>query len=433
MEWSADGRSLIVIDKISPQDPHSSILLLSVEDGQRKVIISPPGPYLSNPRLSLDGTMLAYVEGTGFLANDIYVVPVTRGQPRRLTSDERTLHGLAWTADGKEIVFSSNRGGLGGLWRIPASGGTPTLLTGAGEDTEEPVISGKGVRLAYIHSRSDSNLWRVPGPAWKGQRPAPIKTVASSRWDMDGTFSPDGTRIAFSSDRSGTGQIWTCNSDGSNQVQLTSLLDGADVGSPQWSPDGKMIAFDARLKGHGDIFVTSADGGSPRRLTTEPVENNVPTWSRDGKWIYFSSDRTGRWQIWKVPAAGGSTSQVTTEGGFNAQESPDGKTLYIWREEGAIWKMPVQGGNAVLVLAGVQDFRWMKIASTGVYFVDVSTAPAKVKFFDFATKKSKNITHIDLGYRMVSQGFDVSSDEKWILYTRVDEMDSDIMLVENFR
>lgn len=60
--------------------------------------------------------------------------------------------------------------------------------------------------------------------------------------------------------------------------------------------------------------------------------------------------------------------------------------------------------------------------------------PAQVKFFDFATKKSKNITHIDLGHRMPPQGFDMSVDEKWILYPRrVDEFDSDIMLVENVR
>ena len=69
----------------------------------------------------------------------------------------------------------------------------------------------------------------------------------------------------------------------------------------------------------------------------------------------------------------------------------------------------------------------------GIYLVDVSTTPAQVKVFDFATKKSKNITHLDLGPRMPPQGFDMSPDEKWILYTRVDELDSDIILVENFR
>jgi hypothetical protein len=92
-----------------------------------------------------------------------------------------------------------------------------------------------------------------------------------------------------------------------------------------------------------------------------------------------------------------------------------------------------RGGNAVLALRGVGDYRGQKITSTGIYLVEVSTTAAQLKFFDFATKRSKNITHIGLGYHMPPQGFDMSSDEKWILYTRVDELDSDSMLVEDFR
>jgi hypothetical protein len=149
-----------------------------------------------------------------------------------------------------------------------------------------------------------------------------------------------------------------------------------------------------------------------------------------GNGAVFPRIANGSWQIWKVPATDGSTSQVTTEGGFNAQKSPDGKSLYVWRREGATSKMPLQGGNAG---PGVPDHRWQKITSTGIYLVDESTTPVQVKLFDFATKKSKSISHIDLGPGIPLQGFDMSPDEKWILYTRVDELDSDIMLVENFR
>jgi hypothetical protein len=62
-------------------------------------------------------------------------------------------------------------------------------------------------------------------------------------------------------------------------------------------------------------------------------------------------------------------------------------------------------GSGPNYLPGIQDYRWEKITSTGVYFVDVSITPAQVKFFGFATKKSKNVTHIDLGYRMPPPGF----------------------------
>src|SRR5207302_1143761 len=118
IDWSRDGKSLIVADRMAPEDSRSSIMLLSIEDGRRTALVSQPDLYVANPSLSPDGTAVAYIQGAGFLAGDIYVVPVSGGRPRRVTSDGRTLNGLAWTADGREIVFASNRGGLWRLWRV---------------------------------------------------------------------------------------------------------------------------------------------------------------------------------------------------------------------------------------------------------------------------------------------------------------------------
>src|SRR2546422_961716 len=429
-DWSRDGKYLLVADRMASEDARSGILLLSVEDGQRRVLVSQPAPYVANPVRSPDGNMVAYVQGAGFLAGDIYVVAASGGPPRRITSDGRSLDGLAWTADGKEIVFASNRGGLWRLWRVSSSGGTPELVNGVGEGAGEPTISPRGNRLAYVQARADANLWRTAGPASKGRRAAPVKVIASSRQDVAGVFSPDGKRIAFGSDRSGSFEIWTCNSDGTNQAQLTSLK-AADAGTPSWSPDGTTIAFDARLEGHGDIFVISADGGSPRRLTTEPVENNVPTWSRDGQWIYFSSNRTGSWQIWRISSVGGSAIQVTKNGCFSAQESPASKFLYVRVDRWTLWRMRPSGQETTRILQGVPV--WWRVAPGGIYFIDASTMPALVKFFDMATERVKTITTLDLGYSHPALSFDVSPDGQWILFKRVDQVASDIMVVENFR
>jgi len=433
IDWSLDGKYLIVAGRMEPEDSRPSILLLSIEDGQRKVLVRQPDLYVTNPMLSPDGATVAYVQGAGFLAGDIYVVSVNGGRTRRLTSDGRSLGGLAWTPDGKELVFASNRGGLWRLWRIAVSGGTPEPVSGVGEGVSSPTIAPRGNRLAYVQSRVDANIWRTAGPRWRGRRPVPTKLIASSRMDFEGSFSPDGKRIAFASDRSGSVEIWTCNSDGANQAQLTSLK-AADAGTPRWSPDGQTIAFDARLEGHGDVFVISADGGSPRRLTSDPVENNIPAWSRDGKWIYFSSNRTGNWQIWKVPPTGGSAVQVTKNGGFSAQESPDATFLYVWAMGGTIWRMRPSGENATRVLQGEPVFAWWRIARDGIYFVDGSTAPAWVRFLNFATERVSTIATLDLGFDVPGPfGFDVSPDGQWILFKRVDQVESDIMLVENFR
>jgi Tol biopolymer transport system component len=225
MDWSSDGRNLISVETASPQDPRPSIVLLSVEDAKKKIVVSPPDSYVASRTVSPDGKMIAYIAGAGYIGNDIYVVPASGGKARRLTSDRRIMAGLAWRADGKSIVFSSNRAELWRLWRISVSGdGTPQLLGSVGEGGNEPTVSTKGDRLAYVHNRRDSNIWRVPGLAWRGRRPAPSKVIASSREDDSAYFSPDGNRIVFASDRSGSNHIWTCNSDGSKST-ATDLID----------------------------------------------------------------------------------------------------------------------------------------------------------------------------------------------------------------
>jgi dipeptidyl aminopeptidase/acylaminoacyl peptidase len=139
--------------------------------------------------------------------------------------------------------------------------------------------------------------------------------------DSSPQFSPDGNRIAFRNDRSGSNEIWTANVDGTNQRQITHFA-GPLTGSPRWSPDGAYLAFDSRGTGNPDIYIIPADGGGARRFTADAASDVVPSWSRDGKSIYFASDRGGKWQVWKQDVAGGEAHQVPKGGGFLALESP---------------------------------------------------------------------------------------------------------------
>jgi Tol biopolymer transport system component len=249
---------------------------------------------------------------------------------------------------------------------------------------------------------------------------------------MDQDVSPNGQKTAFRSNRSGSFEIWICDSDGSNPIQLTSL--GApNSGTPRWSPDGRQIAFDSRKEGHSDIYVINAEGGAPRRLTTEPFENNVPSWSRDGRWIYFGSNRSGTGQIWRVPAQGGQAAQVTKQGGFAAFESADGKFLfYVKAATGPIWRMPVEGGEEARILDRKIAWSHWRVMEKGICFLDWDATPPEIGFFDFVTHHSRRIATVD-GAKGIWGGFALSPDGQWILFTRVDQRDSDIMLVEGFR
>lgn len=213
--------------------------------------------------------------------------------------------------------------------------------------------------------------------------------------------------------------------------QLTSLKSASDTGTPRWSPDGKLIAFDSRLEGHADIFVVSAEGGEPRRLTTEPYDNQIPAWSRDGHWIYFISDRGGAQQVWKVPADGGAAVQVTKNVANSVFEAEDGKSIYYFRN-GAIWNSGLNGENETRVV-DCPGFMGWKLRHNAIWMLNYDSSPSPLIAFDLATGRKTQLGTLDVGpFAYVATGFDIAADGKSIIYTRVDSLDSDIMLVENF-
>ena len=451
LSWSADGKFLAVSDRPSREEPFA-IFRVSVESGDKERLTSPPAqsPGDHSPAFSPDGRTLAFVRQSASYAADVYLMQVADGKPRRLTYNDQPTRGLAWTPDGREIVFSLLPGGIGtnsSLWRISSLGGMPELLSGTGGGAIYPAISRQGSRLIYSRRTSDFNIWRLELSGLTTARNRPASLIDSTRMDIFPQISPDGDRIAFESNRSGSPEVWVCDRDGRGAVQLTSFVD-VNAGSPSWSPDGRWIAFDAAPDGNADIYVISADGGSPRPLTTEWSEELIPSWSRDGKWIYFSSNRTGIFQVWKAPAAGGEAVQVTKKGGFVGFESPDGKFVFYEKPEGsprdpaAVWRVPAEGGEEVAVLDSprpVKGGAWAAVEQ-GIYFIDVERSEALVaegflKFFHFHTGRVTRIA--SLGEQLATTTGQVqvavSPDGGWILYTQQDQRGADLMLVENFR
>ena len=444
LSWSPDGKLIAFPDR-HPERMVSSIHLLSVESLENRQLTTPPEGYSGDlyVAFSPDGKNLAFTRYGSEGAADVYVVSVGGGQPRRLTSDQRQVPGLAWMPDGKSIVFSSTRGGSLRMWRIALEGGTPELLSFGGDNpvpgTLRPfAISRLARRLAYVKTSEDTNIWRFEVP--RGTQPVspPVKLIASTQHETGPQFSPDGKKITFESHRSGEYEIWVCGADGSNPLQLTSF-GGPMVGTPRWSPDGTRIAFDARLKGHADICTIPASGGAIRRVTDDPSNEVVPSWSNDGRWIYFASNRGKQIQVWKIPAGGGKARQVTRNGGFAAFESGDGQFLYYAKmTDSGIWRMPVNGGDEALVADVIEPGRWgyWAVAPKGIYFVNLdSPRNHTIDFFDFSTKKIKTIASLteQFNTEAADSALAVSPDGRWILYTQLDQAESDIMLVENFR
>ena len=308
LDWSPDGQLLAIADRTATKE--CEISLLSVEGGEKRILASPPAGAIcdNSPAFSPDGRTVVFVRWAGQAVGDLYDIPTLGGEAKRLTFDNRQNRGPVWTPDGRSIVFSSECDGGQALWRIAATGGTPEKIMDARGFSIIPGVSrqknSQDSRFALEETVLDSNIWRVEASQSSGPRSLPKRFIASTRQDVWPQYSPDGTKIAFASDRSGSWEIWVSDSEGANAAQLTSFR-GRHVGSPAWSPDSRRIAFDARPEGSPDIYSVNAEGGLPRRLTTDPSEDTAPSWSNDGRWIYFASDRDGTQQVWKMLADGG--------------------------------------------------------------------------------------------------------------------------------
>jgi Tol biopolymer transport system component/DNA-binding winged helix-turn-helix (wHTH) protein len=431
LSWAPDGNLVAYSDHTDPNEP-ASIFLLSLDSSEARRLTSPRGSVGDyNPAFSPDGRTLAFNRGSQGVTS-IYTVPVSGGEEQRLVSGVQFGWGLAWTPDGRDIVFAkaSWLADAGWLWKIPRGGGEPERLQ-FGQEAVEPSIQGN--RLVYAHPTANINIWRRRLNSLASAGPSD-RFIYSTRMESGPQFSPDGSKIAFESTRSGAYEVWMCRSDGTGVVQLTRF--NSSTGSPRWSPDGQQIAFDSRAPGNADIFVVDSQGGSPRRLTSEPSSEVVPSWSLDGRWIYFASDRTGRHEVWKMPSTGGSSVQVTHHGGFAAFESTDGRFLYYAKgmTVPGLWRIPTNGGEEVEIIRSLEAGHWgyWAVVENGIYYLDTTAKPGIV-FLDVNTSHTTRV--FDLENRPATQapGLAVSSTNGTILYTQLDALSRDIMLVENFR
>ena len=442
--WSSDGKWLVFVDRISPSES-GALFLLSLETGETRRLTTPPANLAGDttPAISPDGRTLAFSRIATWGVGDLYVLVLSgdlkpQGEPRRLTFETGMHYSPAWTPDGKEIVYASaSTQGGSTLSKIAAVGsGQPQPLTFAGRDASSPSISRKGDRMVYSRFLRDVNIWRLDVPAAGAQASAPVKFIASTQEDQSAAYSPDGTRIAFESERSGSREIWVCQSDGRNAVKLTSFS-GPYNGRPLWSPDGAQLALYAAAAGNREVYVMNADGGVPRRLTVDPADDHPSGWSRDGRWIYFTSNRTGRFEVWKVLSGGGTPVQVTRDGGFFAQESTDGATIYYKKSlaDPRVWKAPLANGfpdgPESQILDSVQRTNF-EVSKEGIYFVTIRDRSGfyAIRFYDFASGTIRTLATIR---KDVEWGLTVSPDRRTILYSQIDEGGSDLMLVENFR
>jgi len=430
ISWSPDGKNLAFTDH-PPATPIGTevLFLLSLDTLERKPVKT-DCKTAATPSFSPHGDLLAWVCVDTWSSVSLHVSRMSDGHSERLLQGLDGIHGIAWSEDGLRIVFSSPWNG--DLWQTSLSRPGYAEKLPFGHDASDVAVSPAGHRLAYVQGTKNVNIWRLD---LSGSPPKARKLIVSSREQIAPNISPDGSKIAFGSNRSGSFEVWVCDADGSNAVQLTSYgIHG--TGMPRWSPDGKRLAFDSRVGGGANIYIVDANGGVARKLSIDVRGNNLPSWSHDGRWIYFVNGEDARDPtIWKVSSEGGRATKIAETDATFPLESPDGQYVYFSHHR-RLWRVRTDG-SAEQEVKGVPELQfngdtWVP-AGSGIYFMADEKHQTEVDFFDFYSQKVRRVFTLGKSLPGWSGGVSISSDGKWLLYPQLDGRSSDLMVIENWK
>jgi Tol biopolymer transport system component len=442
LSWSVDGRFVVV-------SMDNAVFAISVANKERRKILDAlPNHVYRAAILSPDGHTLALIDSERYESRPeakIYLVNVgadgsAQGAPRLLKVNQDAVNSLAWTADNKGLVFGGAMSmDPSNLWRAPINGDPEIKLGTVGDGVLAPTIIGSsgrhGGRMVYMHVISDTDIWKIPlengtaGPA--------VPLIASTKHEWDPRFSPDGKRIAYTSDQGGMSDVWVSNADGYGMVQVTDLKANG-TGGGRWSPDGKQVAFLSKVNGEGEIYVVDAQGGAPVRITNHPAHDTAPMWSPDGRWIYFTSNRSGQFELWRVlPRENETPIQVTHHGGYSVVFSADGKAMFYSKRNPAegIWKQDLvlgepSGEESQILPVHLTNWGNFDANRDGIVYVPVEKGAAHIYFYRFADKSTTQVATIT---GMPDFGISISPVDGSIIFSQVTKPRRELVLVENFQ
>jgi len=280
------------IHKMEDRIIESSLETITVETGQRRIVYL-SGTHFEAPNWSNDGKYLLFNSG-----GKLYTIPVSGGKPVQLNTGfaDRCNNDHGFSPDGKLLAISHHREGNSLIYVLPATGGTPQLVTELGPSYWHG-WSPDSKTLAYCAERNGNyDIYTIAVEG--GQE---TRLTDAEGLDDGPDYSPDGRYIYFNSERTGAMKIWRMDSDGTNQIQMTDDDQYADW-FPHPSGNGKQIVFlsyDKDVKGHPAnkdvaLRIMPSSGDKPRILTRlfgGQGTINVPSWSPDNKYIAFVSYR----------------------------------------------------------------------------------------------------------------------------------------------
>ncbi len=428
LSWSPDGKWLAFADAKQGVSGNRDYLLnvatLEVRDFPRDPACIHEG-FLT---FSHSGKELAFLCVHNVRSFEYFVSDLEGKSSRSLATRPEFPMGLIWKGDDQSLIVASETTKGVVFQEIRLDGSTRELPPPAGD---WPTISSDGSKLAFASFNSRVNIWRKD---LQHPEAPPEQMLASSRMQNNGQYSPDGKHVVFDSERSGVWSIWLADVDGGNLVQISH---DRPAGSPRWSPDSRKIAFEmTEADGSESVYTADIFDRVPHKLQTGLRASSAPSWSRDGKWIFFRGYEGTGHQIFRCPAEGGQATLLAAAMEYDAPiVSLDGKTLYFAWSFGKndLTMLPLDRPGAapqtVPQIGQIFSSSQWAVVADGIYFTPLNN-PRTISFFDFARRMTREVFRAD---KDLSDGMSISPDGRYMLYSQVDEVGAEIMLVNNFR
>jgi Tol biopolymer transport system component len=420
------------------------VILEDVASGKTEDVLASPE---RTERRGMQGAIGAVVVGAILFAAGYFLRPPHDGssadgishdiQLRRLTFSEGLAHEPTLSPDGNYVAYTSDQAGNLDIAILPLAGGNINHVVDHPADDAQPRWSPDGSRLAFVSARDQGGFLSAIGGLGISSYTVsgnggdiflmPAMGGGATKLTTQGCYpswSPDGSSIAFLSNRGSDWDLWRVPSSGGEPVRLT---DDAEIDyQPAWSPDGRWIAFGVGPQNR--LCVIPAGGGPKLDLFIGRVLS--PAWSKDGAWIYFSSDRAsteGEMDLWRIPFRPGKgpvehPQRVTIADGkeLGAAISADGKHLVFGevREKPDIWRLDLASGSAEQVTSALSSENLPHLSPDG-----------RTLLFDSDRGGSVRIWTLDLVDRNLRQieSSAVATAARWspdgsrICYTRRDE------------
>ena len=421
LDWSSDGEWLAFPDR-DPESGAGILNLLRVSDGSVFPVTRLSDPYQSDesPRFSPDGKRLSFSRGTRAV-RELWVLKLNdpEAMPRQLTEDGQFTSGHDWWPDGQSIVLDSDRSGHRALWSLDFDG--EMTLLGA-RDAQLPSVTDEGDILFQV-AQYEANIWRLD---LKSGDLESEPLIASTKYDSMPSWSPDGSEIAFTSNRSGDGGIWIASADGSRVRMVYTPESGRAVG-PHWMADGTaLLATEYRSEAQRIVRI-ALNRREVLRLDTPGSRPYAPSESPDRKWIYYlAGGETGGSELWRMPASGAGDHELILEGPLNRYVITRDRNLYFTRyREPGLWRRNLDAeGDSELLLEDFPTWAGEDWTILDGWIYHVST--------DGLLRLNLN----DGAVERVSEGFsntlgpsiDVHPDGQSILLSKTDRAESDLFL-----